>query len=261
MLQFTTLYSGSAGNSTLITASGGALLVDMGGSCRRTLKSLYEHGVSAHDLMGILITHEHSDHIGGLRVFLKNYDVPIFGSKLTLNEIKYSSILPDNARAYPVEPGFPFDIAGMTVQAFRTSHDSSDCFGYRVAVNGVEMAIATDIGCITDEAWNGIKGCKLVALESNYDDEMLRTGKYPYYLKNRIMSKFGHLSNNDCARVAVRLAQNGTSYMVLMHLSQENNLPALALTSCLAALEDNGLSDRMSVQVAPRDCAGRTIEI
>ena len=261
MLLFTTLYSGSSGNSTLIRSSSGALLIDMGCSCRRTLKELYSLKIAAHDLCGILITHEHSDHIGGLKTFLKNYRVPVYGSRKTLEAIDEKGIFSPDTDVFSVEPGTCFDISGMSVYPFRTSHDSADCVGYKITADGASLAVATDIGRITDEAWNALEGCELVGLESNYDDNMLLTGPYTYQLKSRIRSAKGHLSNDDCAGAAVRLAQSGTRHMVLMHLSKENNLPELALTCCLSALEDNGLSDRMNVRVAPRDLAGETIEI
>ncbi|MEA5050491.1 MAG: MBL fold metallo-hydrolase [Oscillospiraceae bacterium] len=263
MPAFATLYSGSSGNSTLIRTQDTALLVDMGGSCKRTLDALYSLGCAARDIRGILVTHEHSDHVAGLYIFLKNYPVPVYGSARTLDYLRRRSLVPAGAALVPVEAHEGFAVGDIGAEGFRTSHDSEDCFGYRFSFgNGASMAVATDLGCVTDDVYGSLCGCELVALESNYEDEMLIGGRYPYYLKARIRSRSGHLSNAECAACAARLAQTGTRRLVLMHLSRDNNTPDVALTDCLSALENYGVpEDSFRVSVAPRFDVGELIEL
>lgn len=251
MAKFTTLYSGSSGNSTLISDSGTSLLVDMGRSCRSTLSSLYTLGVSAADLGAILITHEHTDHVSGLMTFLKHYSVPVYGARKTLAYLRRNELVPYTAELVEVDVLSEFSVGNIKISSFSASHDSEACVGYRMTFStGKTAAIATDLGYVSDEVLEAINGCDLVGLESNYDETKLLTGKYPYYLKNRIRSITGHLSNDACAMTAAKLARSGTSRIVLMHLSRENNEPELALTTCLACLEDHGAD--IDVTIAPR---------
>ncbi len=262
MASFITLYSGSSGNSTLIRDQGVNILVDMGKSCKLTLEALYSLGLSARDIGAVLVTHEHSDHVSGLMTFLKHYKVPVYGAEKTLQYLKLNSLVPDSASLNPVEPGQRTEIGGMAFVAFRTSHDSEDCMGYRFEFSNMrKAAIATDLGYVSDEVMDAIAGCELVGLESNYDDSMLLCGRYPYYLKSRIRSHCGHLSNEECGQAAAMLASVGTERLVLMHLSKENNLPEIARMTCESYIENIGCSDRCAVVVAPRDVAGEMFEL
>lgn len=263
MAKFITLYSGSSGNSTLILDDGHCFLVDMGQSCKRTLNALYDLGVSASMLDAILITHEHSDHVAGLATYLKHYRTPVYGSYKTLAWLRGGGMLPEKARLCPLEHGEPIIFGRTAVRCFGTSHDSADCVGYRFSLsNGRNLALATDLGIVTPQAKQAMEGCALVGIESNYDERMLMVGRYPYYLKNRIRSSLGHLSNEDSAKCAVELVRAGTEKLVLMHLSAENNAPEIALTGCLAALEDGGVeSESVEVRVAPRLTCGEPLEV
>jgi phosphoribosyl 1,2-cyclic phosphodiesterase len=254
-----TLYSGSSGNSTLVCGERARVLVDMGCSCKKTLGELYSLGVSAKDIDAVFITHEHSDHVGGLLTFLSHYGVPVYGSERTLRYLRERGIVPKSAKLEPLEKGAAIKIGDITARCFSTSHDSADCVGYRFGLeSGASIAVATDLGFVSDEVFAELLGCSLVALESNYDDTMLLSGKYPYYLKARIRSHVGHLSNRECAEAAVKLAEGGTKRLVLMHLSRENNIPELALTGCLSILENYGITEEVTkVSVAPRhECSG-----
>ncbi len=263
MAKFITLYSGSSGNSTLILDAGHCFLVDMGQSCKRTLNALYDLGVSASELDAIFITHEHSDHVAGLATYLKHYHTPVYGSYKTLAWLRGSGIFPEKARLCPLEHGEPAVFDQTTVRCFGTSHDSADCVGYRFGLsNGQSLAVATDLGVVTPEVSEAMEGCALVGIESNYDERMLMVGRYPYYLKNRIRSSLGHLSNEDSAKFSAELVRGGTRKLVLMHLSAENNAPEIALTGCLAALEDSGAdTEQIGVHVAPRMTHGEPLEV
>ncbi|MDO4567087.1 MAG: MBL fold metallo-hydrolase [Oscillospiraceae bacterium] len=262
MALFATLYSGSSGNCALVSEGGFTILIDMGGSCRRTLNALYSLGFAARDINAILLTHEHSDHVAGLATFLKHYRVPVYGSFGTLSYVKSRGLAPERASLNYIAAGRKFELGGIRALPFATSHDCAESVGYRFELaSGKRLAVATDLGYVSSEVSEALDGCELVGLEANYEDELLLKGPYPYYLKTRIRSNMGHLSNAESARFAAGLAQSGAKRIVLMHLSKENNRPELALTGCLSQLENAGLSEReIKVSVAPRMDISEAIE-
>lgn len=232
MAEFISLYSGSSGNCSVIRSGRHYLLVDMGKSCRITTNGLKELGLTIEDCDGILITHEHSDHVKGLTVFLKKYRVPLYGAADTLDMLFQNGIAPGDCDAIALGYSTPEELGHFTVEMFPTSHDVP-CVGYRVCTpDRKTMAIATDLGILTATVHKALSGCDLVALEANYDPYMLQTGPYPYYLKTRIASPRGHLSNQECSAKVMELIQEGCKKIALCHLSQENNTPEKAL-SCI----------------------------
>ena len=236
MAHFTTLYSGSSGNCALVEEDGRYLLVDMGKSCRLTQTALKDLSLSLSSLDGILVTHEHSDHVGGLAIFLKYHPVPVYGSAATLDFLLQRRLVPENAQLVEID-GRSEDIGGFCVQNYETSHDSVACRGYRITTpKGKVASIATDLGVVSDEVLANLYLADMVALEANYDYHMLMTGPYPYYLKTRIASQRGHLCNDECAAALVRLVESGCKKFSLCHISQENNTPELALLSVKSAL-------------------------
>lgn len=242
MAQFTTLYSGSSGNSAVVAEDGRYLLVDMGKSCRLTTLALKQLELAPEKLGGILVTHEHSDHVSGLKVFLKKCNVPVYASAATLDWLTARDLVPSSAQLNAIE-GAGYDIAGFGVTAFPTSHDAIDCHGYRIITpRGHTMAIATDLGCLTDVVHTNLSAAQLVALESNYDPFMLRTGPYPYHLKTRIASPRGHLANGECAGKILELLQEGCEQFSLCHLSSENNTPQCALETVYHTLRAAGVA-------------------
>ena len=224
MTKFVPLYSGSSGNSTAVVHNGRVLLVDIGCSCRKTVGALYSIGQAASEVEAILLTHEHSDHIGGLSVFLRHYPVPVYGTAGTLSEVERLCALPADTELRVLSG--EEELCGMGVRSFATGRQSA--------------AIATDIGHMTQEVYDNLLGCQAVLLESNYDEGLLMMGRYPYPLKQRIRSDYGHLSNYDCADTLSRLVQAGAEHIRLMHLSAENNTPQMALTTAAGALENIG---------------------
>ena len=227
MPKFCPLFSGSKGNSTYVATTEGAILIDAGVSAKKLCCALQEVGVSPDFIKGIFITHSHSDHIGGLRVFAKKYKIPVYATSktvaalkkcdgfecITLNEIK------DN-----------IELAGMSISYFSTPHDCPGSCGYIISADSRKIAVCTDVGKVTDDIHNALCGCDLVMLESNHDVLMLEScAFYSYDLKRRILSDNGHLSNNACAGEVVRLVESGTTRFVLSHLSENTNLPELAL--------------------------------
>ena len=240
-----TFASGSSGNAALFSRNGTHILLDAGISCRRITSALRSLDLAPEDLSAVLITHTHTDHISGLATIVRSWDVPIYASSLTAEGIA-RRVAGAVGRLRPFEPGQALPIGAFTVIPFATSHDAPGSTGYRLD----EAGALTDSGYVTADAAKSLCGVRLLLLEANHDEALLRSGPYPYYLKRRILSAQGHLSNAAAAEFAVSMAQNGARELVLAHLSAENNTPDLALSAVSGALDDAGFSVRVSV--APR---------
>ena len=238
MARFCSLFSSSSGNSTYIGSSKTGILVDAGVSTKKLKEALLSRDIDPSALGGIFITHEHSDHINGMRILASTYNIPVYATEGTM------SFLEENGKVtskfpYEVIPYEGIEVGDIFVKPFRTPHDSLESCGYRIEFSdGQKAAIATDIGSITDEIRENIIGCSLVMLESNHDIGMLQNGPYPYYLKRRILSDVGHLSNVACGEMAAELVSKGTSRLFLGHLSKDNNFPDLAYQTNLSAIKE-----------------------
>lgn len=245
-----TLASGSSGNALLVSCGDIHLLVDAGISCRRITADLRELGLALDALSAVLITHTHTDHIGGLPTLLKRTACPVLASAQTGRGLTYRLAgLEDRLQELPLCRSVPLE--GFTITAVPTSHDAPGSCGFRLDTADGGVGILTDTGYVTDEAADILPGVDLAVLEANHDVEALRSGPYPYYLKKRILSEEGHLSNEASARFAVTLAEAGASEIILAHLSRENNTPAMAQNAVETALSAAGLFPALSV--APRD--------
>ena len=246
-----TLASGSSGNAAVLSCGDTHLLIDAGISCRRITAALKELGLSPAELGAILITHTHTDHIAGLNVLLKKTNCPILATARTCREL--NSRLPETeSRLQAVDD--PISFGDMEITPVPTSHDAPGSCGWRFDTDGGSVGFLTDTGYITDEAADLLPGVDLAILEANHDVEALRSGPYPYYLKQRILGLEGHLCNEDAAAFAVTLAEHGAGEIVLAHLSHDNNTPAMALNAVESALSAAGLSPALTV--APRDTLG-----
>ena len=244
-MRIVTFASGSTGNCSLISDGRVNILIDAGISMRRVVSALAEYGLTPQDLCGVLITHEHSDHISGLPMLHKYYRLPIIAPPelcAILKDVKPELSPSLNA----VSVGELLNIHDTKIRSFRTPHDARFSVGYRFEGEGI-FSFATDTGMITDAMLEGLSGADTALIEANHDIEMLRNGPYPYFLKKRILSDYGHLSNTECGKLAQHLANGGTRRIILGHLSRENNSPELAKSTVSAALE--GLD--MDVKVAP----------
>ena len=230
--------SGSGGNCMLLSHKDTHILIDAGISMRRVESSLRSLGLTVKDIGGVLITHEHSDHISGLKMLIKHHGINIFAPRTVANRLR--GILPE-AEDYllDIPVGRDFELGRLKVRAFHTPHDTDESVGYRIEGGG-SFAIATDMGQVTDEVLNGLVGADTVLVESNHDVNMLCDGPYPAYLKRRILSDHGHLSNADCARLVRYLADNGTRRIILGHLSRENNRPGIAMAESGRTLIGSG---------------------
>lgn len=235
-MQVTVLASGSKGNAILVEMDGVRLLVDAGISATRIRKGLAAQGVEAADLDGILITHEHRDHIAGLAMLSKWYHLPIFSRAATFAAMSCRRQLPDDC-CHALEDGATF--GAVRVTSFSTSHDAADSVGYRITGSRC-CAIATDLGFVTPVVQAGIEGADTLVLEANHDPDLLRQGSYPWPLKRRILSNRGHLTNMDAAWTLVRM-QKKPAHVLLAHLSEENNRPELAAHTVQDILQQQGL--------------------
>ena len=242
MARFCTLFSGSGGNCTYVGCGSNGVLVDAGVSAKRIEKALIDREILPESIRAILITHEHIDHVQGIATLVKRYHFPLYGSRGTLEALAAGGSLPPDAELHEMD-GTQM-VGDMQITAFRTSHDSAESVGYTLeTATGRRVGICTDTGFITDEAWQAVKGCHLVQMESNHDVDMLKNGAYPYPLKQRVLSDRGHLSNDTCAAALPLLAQCGATRFVLAHLSPNNNTPTLAFATSSNALTAAGMTD------------------
>lgn len=248
------LFSGSSGNSYYISAGDTGILLDIGRSAKQIKEMLETCGIAPQQLQGIFITHEHTDHIKGLRVFASRYRIPVYASAGTLQALEEMGEL--SKVTYDVISPDGMCCGDLFIQPFPTSHDAAESIGFQIKTPDQRtITLATDLGVLTQTVKNALHRSDFVILESNHDIGMLQNGMYPYPLKRRILSARGHLSNGDCADCLPELVTDGTTRILLSHLSHENNTPELALQTSLCALQVNGMRENVDYQmfVAPRE--------
>jgi phosphoribosyl 1,2-cyclic phosphodiesterase len=244
MARFCSLFSSSSGNCSYAGTADGGILIDVGVSAKRTAETLDCIGVDIGSVGAIFVTHEHTDHIQGIRVLASKHNIPVYASAGTLEALADNGTLNGKFPA-DVIPDKGIEVNGMFIRPFHTPHDSRESLGFTVEMpDGNRLAIATDIGTITDEVLSNITCCQLVMLESNHDVRMLQNNpNYTYALKRRILSDRGHLSNEMCAKTAADLIESGTTRLILGHLSKENNMPELAYQSTYSTLCARGMEE------------------
>ena len=249
-MELRTLASGSSGNCILLSQGKNHILVDAGISCRRIVCALRGLGIEPESLLGVCITHEHSDHIAGLSTLTKHFSLPVYTSPGTARQLCYRMAgLEDLIRA--MAPGAGMEAGPFSLDCFPTSHDAAEPMGFTFTAAGRRAAVVTDLGYVSDDVLDAVLGSQAVVCESNHDVEWLRSGSYPIYLKARILGDKGHLSNEAGAALALRCAQAGAHTVVLAHLSAENNTPARALQTAQTVLSAGGVED-VCLAVAPR---------
>ena len=262
MLELCTLASGSSGNCLLVSCGQTHILVDAGISCRRITTALKELEVDPAGLSAVLITHEHTDHMAGLATLTKKLRVPVYASRGTGLQLCYRIPFLEEL-IHPFQPGACFDVGGVEVGTFPTSHDAAQSCGYTLSAGGRKLAVATDLGYVTPEVERAVRGARLAVVEANHDVEWLRSGPYPYFLKERILGERGHLSNEAGAALAWTAVEGGAATVVLAHLSHENNTPERARQTAAALLEARGAAVGRDVclEVAPRSTPGRRYQV
>ncbi len=233
--------------------------MDAGRSAKQITEKLDACGIAKEAVRAIFVTHEHTDHVKGLRVLAKRLNVPVYASSGTMQALERMKILTGEFPAQVLEMEGTA-CAGMYIRPFHTSHDCAEGYGYCVETSdNHHVAFATDLGYFSDEVRKHITGSDLVVLESNHDVGMLENGPYPYPLKRRILSKRGHLSNAACSEAVTELVQSGTAHIFLAHLSKENNTPELARATSLCALTEIGAHQGRDflLEVVPRENPGK----
>ncbi|MHB8962023.1 MAG: MBL fold metallo-hydrolase [Saccharofermentanales bacterium] len=272
MFKICSLYSGSSGNSIFISSGNESaqsyeglhfesskgrtkILIDAGVSGKRLQTAMRAIGEDLDAIDGVLLTHEHIDHMAGIGVIVRRHKIPLYLTRKTWQELRRLNAgeIPEDLLRI-VEAGSSFAIGDLEIRSFSTPHDAVDPTGFRIDGEGRSVSVFTDIGEMRPDILDIIYGSDAVFIESNYDKDMLWTGSYPWPLKKRIDGAFGHLSNADCASAAASLLEHGTERFILSHLSQENNSPRMALKTTVEFLAGQGaISSRdYTIQVARR---------
>ncbi len=259
MGRFYPLFSSSKGNSSFVGTLQEGILIDAGASCKKILAALACNSIPLSAIKGIFITHSHSDHVQGLTVLTKKLNVPVYGSTETLAYLFSREKISSSVRTFPVD-GKMILCGGCEITAFPTMHDAAGSVGFRIRTADDRLcAVCTDLGRVTPEVKQALKGCDMVLLEANYDPEMLRNGDYPQNLKQRITSGYGHLSNQESAETANFLVRNGTTRILLGHLSQENNQPVLAGMAVVNGLKPFRQNIDYLLGIAPVETPGGAV--
>lgn len=249
MMRIITFASGSTGNCALLSDGDTHILIDAGISMRRITKCLAAHNLTEKDITGVLITHEHGDHTAGLKTMAKRACIRICAPRTIANHLRWK--IPGIDEVLDIIPtDKPFPMGEINVLAFHTSHDTDESVGYRFS-GSAELGYCTDTGCVTEGMLEALCGVDAAVIEANHDEELLRYGEYPYFLKRRVLSDRGHLSNEACAHLAAQLCEAGAQKFILAHLSQENNRPDFALQAVNMHLASHGHTAQ--VLVAPID--------
>ena len=265
-MRLCSIASGSSGNCIYVGSDNTHLLVDTGISKKRIDESLAELGLCGNEIDGILITHEHSDHIQGLGVFSRKYQVPIYGTKGTIagiQDYKCLGKMPEGLYNV-IEKDVSFNIGDLEITAFGISHDAKEPSGFRVEKGEKSVGIATDLGVYNEYIIENLKNLNGIVLEANHDIHMLEVGPYPYYLKQRVLGNQGHLSNELSGRLLCNILHDKLKYIMLGHLSKENNFPELAYETVKleVTMGDTPFKgDEIPLMVAKRDCMSEILYI
>jgi phosphoribosyl 1,2-cyclic phosphodiesterase len=257
-LKISVLNSGSCGNSTLLSSENTNILIDAGLSGRETAKRLSKFNVLPSELNGILVSHGHRDHIKGLGVLARRFEVPIYINRKTSAEVV--PVIGDIPVQNFIKTGGDFQIGDIEISTFSIPHDSADPIGFILKNNNTEIAHLTDIGKISDSILKKIRDKHLILIESNHDLDMLISGPYPEHLKRRIIGPKGHLSNISAAHTLVEAIGSKTEMVILAHLSENNNHPDIVRTTVKEILEEEGLRD-IDIKIASRYNAMAPIRI
>ena len=257
-MRMASVASGSSGNCIYVGSDNTHILIDAGVSKKRTEVGLNANHIDIRDISAIMVTHEHIDHINGLGVISRKYEIPIYATAKTLIEIENNTKLgriPEGLYR-EVKEYEPVDIGDLQIYPFKISHDAVQPVGYRINCRDKSVAVATDMGTYDDYIVSCLQGLDAIVIEANHDVRMLLAGSYPYYLKQRILGDRGHLSNEASGRLIDAILHDNMKYIMLGHLSRENNYEELAYETVRTEimLSDNKYkADDFNISVAKRD--------
>ncbi len=265
-MRFASLASGSSGNCTYIGTDHTHLLIDAGISCRRIDENLKSLGVRGDELSAVLITHEHTDHIQGLKVFCKKHHVPVYATSKTIEVLKHMDSKGElDAELFrPVLPDGEIAVGDFLVRPFSNSHDAVDPVGYRVSDGKYSAAVATDLGIYSEYTIQNLIGLDVLLLESNHDIRMLEAGPYPFPLKRRILGARGHLSNESAGRLLNEILHEGMRHVFLGHISKDNNFEELARETVCTEIETGNCpyhAQDFPITTAHRDSMSEVINL
>lgn len=261
--KFCSVASGSSGNSIYVGNNTTHILIDAGLSGKKIQQGLNDIDVSGDQLSAIFITHEHSDHIKGAGILSRRFNIPIYATAGTWAGMQgqLGDVADENKKIISKDKDCVID--DLCVHAYEIPHDANEPVGYSISSDNYKVTVATDIGHITDTIIDNIKGSDALLLEANHDVNMLKVGAYPYYLKQRILGKFGHLSNESSGELLCKVMDGKLKYVLLGHLSQENNFPELAFETVAGILKANGiqLGTYLNMDMAPRYQCSKIINL
>jgi len=261
MFQFCSLYSGSSGNCSFVQTNNTKILIDAGESAKKIGEALGSINVDPSSIDAILITHEHSDHIKGLGVFSKKFQIPVYANLETWNAMpkQKEKINENNIHIFNFDK---FNIGDIEIKPFSIPHDAANPCGFNLYHDDKKMSIATDIGHMNKDVINHLTNSSFMLLEANYEPEILKCSSYPYLLKERIKGPNGHLSNSDAGKTISYLMNYGLNNVMLGHLSKENNFPELAYKTVVEELIDNNISENsLHLSVANRFAVSPIIDV
>ncbi|MEI3395613.1 MAG: MBL fold metallo-hydrolase [Clostridia bacterium] len=262
MFNFCSLYSGSSGNSLFVESENTKLLIDAGVSSKKIENALNSLEIAPESIDGILITHEHSDHVQGLGTFAKKFNLPVFVNQKTLDAMpkQKEKISEKNINIFKIEE--KFEIGDLKIKPFSIPHDAANPCGFNIFKDNKKISIATDIGHMTRGILKNLEDSIFIMLESNYDPDVLMYSKYPYPLKSRIAGPNGHLSNELAGKTISHLLNSGLQQAILGHLSKQSNFPELAYKTVVDELMSTNYDENsLKLSVASRDMPGNIVKI
>ena len=263
-MRICSIASGSSGNCTYVGNGDTNILIDAGVSRKRIVEGLKKIGVAPEQLNGIFVTHEHSDHIQGINMMVKMFDTPVYATGGTLDSIRLKDkkgVISMN-HLFEVHADEPVSMGEITVMPFSTSHDAADPVGYTLTAEGHKASIATDLGKYDEYIISHLKNTEVLFIEANHDISMLEAGSYPYSLKRRILSEYGHLSNEAAGKTISYLLKSGLKNVMLGHLSKENNFPELAYQTVIDELcVQNFNENEIKIGIANRSSPSSVVNL
>ncbi|MEW5805793.1 MAG: MBL fold metallo-hydrolase [Acidobacteriota bacterium] len=252
------LGSGSSGNSTFLQSGRTRILIDAGFGARGLERRLLQAGIAPPSLAGVIVTHEHSDHIRGLRLFSKKYRMNLYSSEKSFED---SGIIEDDLSSFHcIEAGIPFEIGEIKIHPFSLPHDAESTFGFIIKANRLKLSYATDFGYPSKLVVERMKDSDGIILEANHDTEMLLNGPYPWFLKERLIGRLGHLSNESMAELVEQIVDADTRFLMLAHLSEVNNSPGQAVQMARKAAHRRGAKN-LRIMASYQDQLSEMIEL
>lgn len=262
MLNFCSLYSGSSGNSLFVETEDTKLLIDAGVSSKKIETALTNLSIDPSEINGILITHEHSDHVQGLGTFAKKFHLPVFVNRKTLDAMPKQKEKLEEKNIHLFNLNEKFEIGDLKIKPFAIPHDAANPCGFNIMKEDKKISIATDIGHMTKDIMKHLENSLFLLLEANYDPEVLMYSHYPYPLKTRIAGPTGHLSNELAGKTISYLLQSGLQEAMLGHLSKESNFPELAYKTVVEELMANDHQENsLTLSVAKRDTQSKVVSL